>query len=110
MILYISIKQNAHLIKFFFTKLDTIIISILAAVKTQTPFTYKIKDLEEELVKSTFYAYELQRVEKDQIYEIDSVLEHRNRKVGKKLVKEIKVHWKCYPSKFDTWTLESDLV
>ena len=65
---------------------------ILAVVKTQTPITYKIKDLEGELDKGTFYSHELQRVEKDQIYEIDSVLDHRKRKVGKKWVKEIKVH------------------
>ena len=52
-------------------------------VKIQTPITYKIKDLEGELVKGTFYSHELQRVEKDQIYEIDSVLDHRKRKVGK---------------------------
>ena len=52
-------------------------------VITQTPFTYKIKDLEGEVVKGTFYAHELQRVGKDQIYEIDSVLDHRKRKVGK---------------------------
>ena len=83
---------------------------ILAVVKTQTPITYKIKDLEGELVKGTFYSHELQRVEKDQIYEIDSVLDHRKRKVRKKWVKEIKVHWKGYPSKFDSWILESDLV
>ena len=49
-------------------------------------------------------------MEKEQIYEIDSVLDHRKRKVGKKWVKEIKVHWKGYPSKFDSWILESDLV
>ena len=41
---------------------------ILAVVKTQTPITYKIKDLEDEVVKGTFYAHELQRVEKEQIY------------------------------------------
>ena len=35
----------------------------LAVVKTQTPITYKIKDLEGEVVKGTFYAHELQRVE-----------------------------------------------
>ena len=58
---------------------------ILAVVKTQTPITYKIKDLEGELVKGTFYSHELQCVEKDQIYEIDSVLDHRKRKVGKKV-------------------------
>ena len=79
-------------------------------VKTQTPITYKIKDLEGELVKGTFYSHELQRVEKDLIYEIDSALDHRKREVGKKWVKVIKVYWKGYPSKFDSWILESDLV
>ena len=79
-------------------------------VKTQFPTTYKIRDLDGESVSGTFYSQELQRVEKDQIFEIDSVLAHRKRKVGKKWVKEIKVHWKGYPSKFDSWILESDLV
>ena len=60
--------------------------------------------------KVLFYAHELQRVEKEQIYEIDSVLDHRKHKVGKKWVKENKVHWKSYPSKFDSWILEFDLV
>ena len=32
-------------------------------VKTQTPITYKVKDLEGELVKGTLYSHELQRVE-----------------------------------------------
>ena len=79
-------------------------------LKTQTLITYKIKDLEGEVVKGTFYSHELQCVEKEQIYEIDSVLDHRKRKIGKKWVKEIQVHWKGYPSKFDSWILESDLV
>ena len=83
---------------------------ISAVVKTQFPITYKIEHLDGESVKGTFYSQELQRVEKDQIYEIESVLAHRKRKVGKKWVKEIKVHWKGYPSKFDSWILESDLV
>ena len=83
---------------------------ILAVVKTQTPITYKIKDIEGEVVIGTFYSHELQRVQKEQIYEIDSVLDHRKRKIGKKWVKEIKVHWKGYPLKFDSWILESDLV
>ena len=39
---------------------------ILAVVKTQTPITYKIKDLEGEVVKGTFYSHELQRVQKEQ--------------------------------------------
>ena len=40
---------------------------ILAVVKTRTPITNKIKYLDGEVVKGTFYAHELQRVEKDQI-------------------------------------------
>ena len=58
----------------------------------------------------TWSAQELQHVEKDQIFEIESIIDPRKRKVGKKLVKEIKVHWKGYPSKFDSWILQSDLV
>ena len=66
--------------------------------------------LDGEPIKGTFYSQELQRVDRDQIYEIESVLDRRKRKVGKKWVKEIKVHWKGYQSKFDSWILESDLV
>lgn len=83
---------------------------ITSIIKSQTPVTYKIEDLDGESVKGTFYSQELQRVEKDQIYEIESILDHRKRKVGKNWIKEIKVHWKGYPSKFDSWILESDLV
>ena len=83
---------------------------ISAVIKTQSSVTYKITDLDGESVRGTFYSQELQRVEKDQIYEIESILNHRKRKVGKKRVKEIKVHWKGYPSKFDSWILESELI
>ena len=83
---------------------------ISAVVKTQFPITYKIEDLDGESVRGTFYSQELQHVEKDQIYEIESVLAHRKRKVGKKWVKKFKVHWKGYPPKFDSWILESDLA
>ena len=104
------VRINETKRRFDFTKLDTRVISDLVVVKTQTPITYKIKDFEGEVVKGTFYAHELQRVEKDQIYEIDSVLDHRKHKVGKKWVKEIKVHWKGYSLKFDSWILESGVV
>lgn len=79
-------------------------------LKHQTPHTYKIVDLDGETISGSFYSQELQPVEKEQIYEIESILDRRKRKIGKKWVKEIKVHWKGYPSKFDSWILESDLV
>ena len=96
--------------KGFLPKWTQELFQILAVNKTQTTITYNINDLEGEVVKGTFYAHELQRVEKGQIYEIDSVLDHRKRKVGIKWMKEIKVYWKGYSSKFDSWILESDLV
>ena len=67
-------------------------------------------DLDGETISGSFYSQELQPVEKEQIYEIGSSLDRRKRKIGKKWVKEIKVHWKGYPFKFDSLILESDLV
>ena len=74
-------KRKRTIDKDYLPKWTHELFQILAVVKTQTPITYKIKDLEGELVKGTFYSHELQRVEKDQIYNIDSVLDHRKRKV-----------------------------
>ena len=87
-------------------------------VKHQTPHTYKIVDFDGETISGSFYSQELQPVEKEQIYEKESILNRRKRKKKKKKkkkkrqmwVKEIKVHCKGYPSKFDSWILESDLV
>ena len=65
-------------------------------LKTQSPITHKIEYLYGELVCGTFYSQELQLVEKEQIFEIESIIDCRKRKIGKKLVNEIKVHWKVY--------------
>ena len=72
--------------------------------------TYKIEDLDGEIIMGTFYEHELQRIKDDEIYEIDSVLDRRTKRKGKKLVKEIKVNWKGYPKKFQSWIPESYLV
>ena len=79
--------------------------------ETSRPVTYKIEDLGREPVIGIFYSQEIQRVEPEQIFEIDAVLGKRIRKIGgKKWVKEVKVHWKGYPSKFDSWIPESELI
>ena len=83
---------------------------ISAVIKTQSPVAYKITDLDGESVRGTVYSQEIQRVEKDQIYNIESILNHRERKIGKTWVKEIKVHRKGYPSKFDTDGSEINLT
>ena len=53
----------------------------------------------------TYYEHEPQLIKDDEIYEIDSVLDRRTRREGKKITKEIKVNWKVYKqknSKLDT--------
>ena len=75
------------------------------------PSTYKIEDLDGERVIGSLYSKEIQRVDLEQIFKIDAVLGKRRGKIGgKKWVKEIKVHWKGYPSKFDSWIPESELI
>ena len=56
---------------------------------TDLTVTYKIEDLGQEPDKGTFYSQELQRIDSDHIYDIDSLLAKRRRKVVNKWVKEI---------------------
>ena len=88
----------------------TELFKITHVVKSIPP-TYKIEDLLGEPLIGTFYAKEIQRVkDTEQVYEIDEILKHRRRRQGKRWVKEILVSWKDYPSKFNSWILESYLV
>lgn len=61
---------------------------------------YKVKDAHDEEIKGSFYPQELQQVErKEEIYQIDAVLDERGR--GRK--KEYFVSWQGYPSTFNSW-------
>jgi transposase InsO family protein len=81
-------------------------------VRGRYPPVYKLEDMNGEVLKGTFYLPELQRVTKkeDDVYEIESILDRRTRKVGKRRVKEVKVHWKGYPSSFDSWIDASQII
>lgn len=74
------------------------------------PPTFSIVDLSGEPIEGTFYDSEIQVIKDDHIYEIESVLAKRTRRVGGKSVRELKVHWKGYPKTFDSWIPEKDLV
>jgi len=79
-------------------------------IRQSKPITVELEDLDGERIEGSFYEQEIQPIKDSEIYDIESVLARRTRRVGKKTIKEIKVHWKGYPKKFDSWIPESQLV
>jgi len=63
------------------------------------PPVYNIKDSQENTIVGTFYAEELQKVEKPELFILDEILQERGR--GKK--KEVFVSWKGYPKEANQW-------
>jgi hypothetical protein len=65
---------------------------------------YRLRDMQQEEIKGTFYESELQKVDldSDTLWKIDKILK-RKRKNKQHLVK-----WKCYPSKLNSWVNASD--
>jgi len=66
-----------------------------------SPITYRLRDLQGDPLKGTFYAQELQRVRinTDTIYSIDTIVKTR-RKKGKI---QYFVKWVGFPEKFNSW-------
>lgn len=72
-----------------------------------TPPTYKIEDLAKEPISGIFYEPELVKVVKtDEVYKIETVLKKRKRKGQTELF----VKWLGYPTKFNQWITETDLL
>ena len=69
---------------------------------------YNLKDFANDPIADSFLPSELQKVEVDNstTYAIDKILRKRTRRG----VKEVLVHWKGWPSKFDTWIKESEVT
>ena len=72
------------------------------------PPVYKLKELDGELIKGTFYETELQKViePKDHLFRVEKVLRRRS-KGGQA---EVLVHWKGWPKKYDSWIPARQLV
>ncbi|XP_061192263.1 uncharacterized protein LOC133200489 [Saccostrea echinata] len=68
---------------------------------------YKLMDMTNEPIQGSFYASELQKVNKDEqtAWRIEKVL--RKRKVRGK--SEVLVRWLGWPKKFDSWIPENDI-
>lgn len=75
-------------------------IFVVDKVEYTNPITYKLKDLNNDEVKGTFYETELQRA-KQEIFRIEKVI--------RKNKKQAYVKWKGYDDKFNSWVPLEDL-
>lgn len=74
----------------------------------RNPPVYKLVDWGGEPITGIHYESELVKVHEgdDPVYDIDNILKKRTRNN----IKEVYVSWKGYPSKFNSWVPESDVV
>jgi len=80
-------------------KIDKIIATV--------PPSYKIKDLNNQILLGSFYDLELQKVDElGEIFEIDRII--KTKTINKK--KQYFVSWKGYPDSFNSWVPETDIV
>ena len=80
----------------------TLEILTVTDVVPSDPTVYRVTDLDGEEIKGMFYEHELQKVSSlPEVYDIEKVLEERDDRV--------KVKWKGYPSKFNSWVMKSAL-
>ena len=70
-------------------------------IQWTNPITYKIRDLNGELIKGTFYREELQKTDQE-IYRIEKIMRETKDKAL--------VQWKGYPDEFNSWVSLKDLT
>lgn len=79
-------------------------------INNSNPVSVKIKDLNNDIIKGSFYLQEIQTIKDNKIYDINSVVGKRTRVINGKKIKEINVHWKGYPKTFNSWIPETNLI
>lgn len=73
-------------------------------------YVYKIQDYEKEW-EGTFYEKELQQIIKtDDVYEVEDIFGNTKRRIGRKIIPEVKVRWKWNPPSFDSCIPKTDLI
>lgn len=69
---------------------------------------YKVKDFNDELIEGDFYESDLQKVDKDEdsLWLVEKIIKRRRRKG----MEEVLVKFESWPSKFNQWIKESDII
>ncbi|XP_061170373.1 uncharacterized protein LOC133179696 [Saccostrea echinata] len=89
----------------------TELFTISKRVPGRYPYVYRVQDYNGEELQGTFYEKELQKIiKKDDVYEVEEILGYKKRRVGRKIIQEVKVRWKGYPPSFDSWIPQTDLI
>lgn len=70
------------------------------------PIVYKIKDLNNEQIEGIFYEPELQKITHSETFLIDRIIKRKTIKGEKSLF----VSWRGYPSSFNSWIKEKDIL
>ena len=103
----VRISKNKGIFEKGYTPNWTREIFIIDKLLIQSPPTYIIKDLNDEIIEGRFYEEELQKINhKDEVYSIDKII--RKRKINNQL--EYFVSWLGYPKSFNSWIKSSDIV
>lgn len=74
-------------------------------VKTSVPVSYVLVDMGDDPIKGTFYDQELKKTKIPDYARIDKIVQRKVHK-GRKMVR---VKWKGYDNKFNTWELAKDI-
>ena len=97
---YVRISKVKHrLMKGYLQNYTDEVFIIEEKVKSSPP-TYRIKDLQNEPIKGSFYEEELQLIDSPKEWRVEKVL--RTRKRG--TTTEHFVKWRGFPAKFNSWT------
>jgi L-rhamnose mutarotase len=72
----------------------------IVTVKNTVPITYKVKDMSGELLQGTFYELELKKTKIGDYYRIEKILQKKKMPNG---IVKLKVRWKGYDKKYDSW-------